>query len=117
MYPIVNIVASSPAMDTRSKKVHLPDDHLINNYFKNGMAILNTHYFFFTLPNSLDGNPYVHLLQQSTCLYDIQDLDPEDIAEWKRKKKNWARKQKMRRIREAVERLVWLKRELRLMHK
>ena len=115
MYPIVDIVASPPAMNTHSKKVHLPDDHPVNNYFENGMAILHTRYFFFTLPNSLDDDHYIHLLQQSTCLYDIQDLDPEDIAEWKRK--NWARKQKMQRIRAVAEKLVWLKRELRLMHK
>ena len=73
--------------------------------------------FFFTLPNSLDNDRYIHLLQWGTCLYNIQDLDPEDIAEWKRKKKNWARKQKMRRIREVAEKLVQLKGELGLMHK
>ena len=117
MYPIVDIVASPPIMNTHSKKVHLPDDHPINQYFEDGMAILNTQYFFFTLPNCLDDDQYIHLLQRGTCLYDIQDLDPEDIAEWKRKKKNWLRKQKMQRIREAAAKLVLLKRELQLIHK
>ena len=117
MYPIVDIVSSPPTTNTCSKKVHLPDDHCINQYFKNRMVILDTRYFFITLPNSLDNDWCVHLLQRGTCLYDIQDLNPEDIAEWKRKKKNWARKQKMGRIREVAEKLVWLKRELWLIHK
>ena len=42
MYPIVDIVASPPAMNTHCKKVHLPDDHPVNQYFENGMAILDT---------------------------------------------------------------------------
>ena len=56
----------------------------IHQQFENGMTILNTRYYFFTLPNTLDDYEYVHMLQQETCLYDIQDLDPEDITEWKR---------------------------------
>ena len=117
MYPIVNIVALPPTMNTHSKKQYLPSDHPIHEYFKDRVAILNTWYYFFTLPNSLDNHNYDHLLQQETCLYDIWDLDPEDITEWQRKKKNLVKKRKMRRIREAVEKLVQLKRELRLIHK
>ena len=117
MYPIVDIVTSPPAMNTHSKKCHLLDNHPVNQYFKNGMAILNTWYYFFTLPNILDDHQYIHLVQQKTCLYDLQDLNPEELIEWTKKKKNLARQQKIKRIREPVEKLVWLKRELPLIPK
>ena len=58
---------------------------------------------FFTLPNTLDNETFVHIIQQDTCLFDIQDLNPEDIAEWLRIKKKQADKQRMRRIRRAAE--------------
>ena len=110
-------MASSPTMDTCSKKQHLLHDHPIHQNFKNGMAIVNTAYYFFTFPNTLDNHTYVHLVQQDTCLYDLKDLKLEELAERKRIKKNQARSQKMRRIRERVEKLVQSKRELRLIHK
>ena len=34
---------------------------------------------FFTLTNMMDDDSYVHLIQRDTSLYNIQDLDPEDI--------------------------------------
>ena len=104
-------------MDTCSKKQHLPHNHAIHQNFKNGMAIVNTAYYFFTLPNALDDHTYVHLVQQDTCLYDFQDLQPEELTGQKRIKKNQARRRKMRRIRERPEKVVQLKRELWLMHK
>ena len=81
------------------------------------MVILDTQYYFFTLPNTLDNHTYVHMVQRDTCLYDLQYLDPEELAERMRKKKDLVRRRKMRRIRERAEKLVWLKKELRLMHK
>ena len=81
------------------------------------MVILNTRYYFFSLPNALDDDSYVHLIQQGTCPYDLQDLTPEELTDHKCRKKNGARNRKMKRIREEVEKLVWLKRELWLMHK
>ena len=104
-------------MNTHSNKQHLPHDHPIHQNFKNGMAIVNTTYYFFTLPNTLDDHNYVHLVQQDTCLYDLQDLEPEELTERKRNKKNQARRRKMRRIRKRAEKLVQLKRELWLIHK
>ena len=58
---------------------------------------------FFTLPNTLDDATYVHIIQQDTCLYDISDLEPEDIAERMRIKKKQADKRRMKRIRCAAE--------------
>ena len=98
-------------MNTCSKKRHLPHDHPAQ-HIKDGMAILDTQCYFFTLPNTMDNNSYVHPIQQTTCLYDLQDLDPEELADHKRRMTNWVRKRKMQRIREEVEKLVRLKREL-----
>ena len=58
---------------------------------------------FFTLPNMLDDHTFIHIIQRDTCLYDIHDLEPEDIAERMRIKKKQADKRRMRRIRRAAE--------------
>ena len=107
----------APCYEHSFKKWHLFHHHPIHQNFEDGMVILNTQYYFFTLPNTLDDHMDVHMVQQETCLYDLQDLDPKELAEWKRIKKNQARWRKMRRMRKEVEKLVELKRELRLMHK
>ena len=117
MYPIVDIMVSPPAMNTHSKKCYLPHDHPIHNYSEDGMVILDTRYYFFILRNTLDDHNYVHMVQWDTCLYNLQDLEPEELAERKRIQKDQVRRRKMRRIREKAEKLVWLKRELRQMHK
>ena len=116
MYPIVDIVTSPPTMNTHSKKCHLPQDHPAHQ-LEDGMAILHMRYYFFTLPNTLDNHTYDHLIQWETCLYNLQDLEPEELTDHKRRKNNAVRRRKMKKIREAVEKLVQLKRELRLMHK
>ena len=106
-----------PAMNTRSKKRQLPyptdqldEDNLLLNMSN-----------FFTLPNMLDDHTYIHIIQQDTCLYDIQDLEPEDIAERMRIKKKQADKRRMRRIRHQAEiqaeKVKQLKRELWIVHK
>ena len=85
------------------------------------MILLNTCHHFFTLPNMLDNHTFVHMVQWDTCLYNIQDLEPEEITERMQIKKEQARQRKMRRIRWEVEiqaeKVKWLKRELWLMHK
>ena len=90
---------SPPAMDICSKK-HLaihPTDQL------NEENILINIGNFFTLLNILDDHTFVHIIQQDTCLYDISDLEPEDIAERMQIKKKQADKRRMKRIRHAVE--------------
>ena len=68
MYPIVEVMASPPAMNMHSKKQHLLTDHPVHQYFKDGMVILNTQYYFFTLPNTMDNHTYVHMVQQDTYM-------------------------------------------------
>ena len=54
----------------------------------------------------LDDASYIHMIQRDTCLYDISDLQPEDITE------------RMRLTAEIQARKVkQLRRELRLAHK
>ena len=85
-----------PALNTRSKK-HLTARH------------------------ALETNADVHLIQRETCLYDIQDLDPEDIDERLRMKKKAAKKQRMQKIRRHAElkaaEVKLLRRELQIAHK
>ena len=87
MFLIVKIVVSPPAMNMHSKKCQLPIHHPAHQ-LDNEMIILNTHHHFFTLPNSLDDHTFIHIVQQDTCLFDIQDLEPEALAErmWIKKK-------------------------------
>ena len=104
-------------MNTHSKKRQFPHpaDQLVEENF-----LLDTGNFF-TLPNMLDNRTYVHIIQQDTCLYDIQDLEPEDIAGRMRIKKKQADKRRMRQIWHTVEiqakKVKRLKRELRIVHK
>ena len=87
-----------PAMNTFSKKFLIP--HIVDNLDGNKLFDSNN---FFTLPNTLDNESYVHIIQRDTCLFDIQDLDPEDIAERLRIKKKQADKRRMRRMRREAE--------------
>ena len=89
----------------------------IHQDFENGMAIPDTLPYFFTLPNTQDDHTYLHWVQRDTYLHDLQDLKPEELTERMRIKKNQVRRREMQRIREKAEKLVWLKRELWLMHK
>ena len=77
-----------PAMNTRSKKC-LTVRHAMET---NTDKILIDSEHFFTLANMMDDDSYVHLIQCDTCLYDIQDLDPEDIDMRLRMKKKAAKK-------------------------
>ena len=104
-------------MNTRSRKrlaLH-PADQLDEENL-----IINTKNFF-TLPNMLDNHTYVHIIQRDTCLYDILDLKPKDIAERLRIKKKQVDKRRMNRIRQAVEiqagKVKRLRRELWIAHK
>ena len=103
-------------MNMCSKKRLIPQ--IANNLDSDNFFNANN---FFTLPNTLDDASYVHIIQRDTCLFDIQDLDPEDIAERLRIKKKQADKRRMRRMRQAAEiqaeKVKRLKRELRIAHK
>ena len=112
---IVQIVYSPPLMNTHLQKWLLPNNPHDQHF--NGEIAFDTQQFFFTLPNMMDDDSYVHLVQQNTCLFNLQDLDQEELTDHKRRRKNWARVRKMQRIRQEVEKLVRLTRELRRAHK
>ena len=103
-------------MNTCSKK------HLIPLIAENidGDDIFDSNNFF-TLPNTLDDETYIHIIQRDTCLFDIQDLYHEDVAERLGIKKKQADKRRMRRMRRAAEiqagKVKRLRRELRIAHK
>ena len=103
-------------MNTRSKKRLIP--HIVDNL--DGDNFFDSHNFF-TLPNTLDDKTYIHIIQRDTCLFDIQDLDPEDIAKRLRIKKKQADKRRMMRMRWAAEiqsgKVKWSRRELRIAQK
>ena len=103
-------------MNTHSKKRQIPplvDPLEADDFF-------DSHHFFM-LPNTLDDVTYIHIIQQDTCLYNIQDLKPGDIAERMWIKKKQVNKRRMRRIRRAAEiqagKVKQLRRELRIAHK
>ena len=50
-------------------------DHLDND-------ALNQQYFF-SLPNTLDTKDVVQVIQSNMTSYNLQDLDNEDLAEWR----------------------------------
>ena len=83
---------SPPAINTRSKKcLAIPPA----NPNDDNKVIIDTGNFF-TLPNMLDDHTFVHMIQRDTCLYDISDLEPKDIAERLRIKRKQALKRRMR---------------------
>ena len=104
-------------MNTRNRK-HLTARHALETF---GDKLLLDSEHFFTLANMIDDDSYVHLIQRDTCLYDIQDLEPEDIEKRQRMKKKGALKRRMQRIRRHAELRVaevkLLRRELRITHK
>ena len=97
-------------MNTHSKKWNVQQNpNQLNDY----EGALDIHYFF-ALPNPMDNNDIIQVIQGNTTSYNLQDLEEEEITKWKKAKAKGAR---MRCIRKRTEVLVKLKRELRLMHK
>ena len=104
-------------MNTCSKKCLTARHTLETNTDK----ILIDSEHFFTLTNMMDDNSYVHLIQWDTCLFDIQDLEPDEINTRLRMKKKVVKKRQMQRIRRHAElraaEVKLLRRELRIAHK
>ena len=104
-------------MNTRNRKRQTAR-HALETF---GDKILLDSEHFFTLANMLDDDSYVHLIQRDTCLYDIQDLEPEEIAKRQRMKKKAATKRRMHRMRRHAElraaEVKLLRRELWIAHK
>ena len=55
-----------------------------------GHRDIDSRQYFFTLPNTIDNNLFIHLVQQDTMLFDLQDLDHEDLANHKESKQGLA---------------------------
>ena len=106
---IVQILYSAPSMNMRSQK-KLAQQNPMNPQF--GQGDIDSRQYFFMLPNTIDDNLFVHLVQNDTTLFDLQDLDHEDLANHKRAKRDIARVRKLQRSTERAEKLVRLKREL-----
>ena len=104
-------------MNTHSKKCLTARHTLETNEDK----ILIDSKHFFTLANMMDNNLYVHLIQCDTCLFNIQDLGPEDINTRLQMKKKAAKKRWMQKIWWHAEleaaKVKLLRRELRIAHK
>ena len=105
MYPIVNILCSPPAMNTHSRKWNITIQDPIKFLDDNA---LNVQYFF-ALPNTMDNHRIVWAIQGDSTSYDLQYLDEENIAEWRKMKAKEVREKQMSRIRRRVELLNKLK--------
>ena len=104
-------------MNTHSRK-RLTARHALET---NTDKILINSEHFFTLANMMDDDSFVHLIQRDTCLYNIQDLGPEDIERRLWMKNKAAKKRRMQRLRQHAElraaEVKLLRRELRIAHK
>ena len=105
---IVHIIHSAPSMNTRSQKKNA----LSAARPQFGHGDIDSQKYFFALPNTLDDNSYVHLVQQETSLFDLQDLDHQDILNHKEAKRRLAEQRAIKRREKDLERVVQLKREL-----
>ena len=77
-----------------------------------GKGLINSQHYFFTLPNTMDDNSFVHLVQANTILHDLQDLDHVDIENHKERKRRLAELRVKKRETKRMEKVVRLKREL-----
>ena len=68
--------------------------------------------YFFTLPNSLDDNLFIHVVQQDTTMFNLQEVTHEELANHGEAKKNLAKEKEFKREMRRKEKLVQLKREL-----
>ena len=101
---IVQIAYTTPSMNTRSKKRDITLNPANQLHF--GEGLIDSQLYFFTLPNTMDDNSFVHLVQQDTTLFDLQDLDHVDIEHHKEGKRRLAEsralKQKTKRLEKVV---------------
>ena len=113
MYPRVHINYSSPMMNTCSKKAIHAIAH--DDITSHGAETDDTLHFF-ALPNTLDGEEIVQLLQNDTHTYQLTQCGNGMVNYWKEEKRR-TRKRQWREIRKRMEMLVKLKRELQQAHK
>ena len=107
---IVQIAYTAPSMNTHSKKRGIVIDPGHQLHFSEGL--INSQQYFFTLPNTIDDNSFVHLVQSDTLLYDLQDLDHVDIENHKEGKRRLAELRAKKWETKRMEKVVQLKKEL-----
>ena len=73
---------------------------------------INSCHYFFTLPNSLNDNSFVHMVQQDTTMFDLQELTHEELVNHRQAKENVVKARELEREATRKGKLVWLKREL-----
>ena len=114
MCPIVNIIYSTPALNTHSHQRALLQN--INPIEAQQDAVeqgvTNDFLHYFTLPNNLDHNSIVRLPMNDTNLYQLQHAGEDVINEWREAKKEKVRKRKEREMRKKAEKMAKLHRLL-----
>ena len=114
MYPIVKINYSTPALNTHSHKWALLQNidlaHVQAQAQQQGET--NNYLHLFTLPNNLDNNSIVRLLQNDTTAYQLEYAGNNIVDAWKEVKREKVRKRKQRELRKKAEKMVKLHREL-----
>ena len=104
MFLIVQIAYTAPSMDTRSQKRDITLNPAQQLHF--GEGLIDSRLYFFTLPNTMDDNSFVHLVQSDTALFNLQDLDHADIANHKEGKRRLAESRAMKHQTERLEKVV-----------
>ena len=107
---IVQIAYTAPSMNMHSKKRGIVIDPAHQLHF--GKGLINSQCYVFTLPNTIDDNSFVHLVQTDTLLYDLQDLDHINIENHKEGKRRLAELRMKKRYMKRMEEVVRLKKEL-----
>ena len=106
---IVQILHSAPSMNTRSKKKEAQQNPMAPQF---GQGEVDSHQYFFTLLNSLNDNLFIHMVQQDTTMFDLQELTHEELVNHKQVKKDLTRAREFKRETNREEKLVRLKEEL-----
>ena len=101
---IVQITYTTPFMNTHSQKRNIVLDPANQLHF--GEGLIDSRLYFFTLPNTLDDSSFVHLVQQDTTLFDLQDLDHVDIANHKEGKRRLAESRALKQETKRLEKVV-----------
>ena len=112
LYLIVDILCSTPTHNT-----HLKRNTMFHNVIKDLHNNSINQQYFFTLPNTIDNDMIIQVIEPDTTCYDLQELDEDSVTEWKEMKKNKVKSRWMKQIRERAGVLKKLKRELQHCHK
>ena len=100
---IVQILHSTPLMNTRSEKKVAQQNPMAAQF---AQGEVDSRQYFFTLPNSLDNNLFIHMVQQDTTMFDLQELTHEELKNHRQAKKDLARAKEFKREMNRKEKLV-----------